>query len=243
MLDSVPISHLATALALGPHELVTLVGGGGKTTAVFALGRQLGPTTILTTTTKMGRDRTGGYAPLFDPTDSELERALAAHGTVLAWKADDEHRALGVAAETCDEWFDRADHVIVEADGSRRRPFKAPLDYEPVVPSRTTVLIACVGAAAFDGVIAEVCHRPERVAELAECGVADLLSAARLASVLLSDRGSRKDCPPHARFAILLNQVVDTDSSFVDELADRIDRNALLVGVAPFSPEEAPELG
>ena len=59
------------------------------------------------------------------------------------------------------------DHLVVEADGSRRMPFKAPLEYEPVVPSRTTTLVACVGAAALGAVISEQCQRPERVAAVA----------------------------------------------------------------------------
>jgi probable selenium-dependent hydroxylase accessory protein YqeC len=243
MIELTPITRLASALSLGRHELVTLVGGGGKTTALFALGGQLGPTAILTTTTKMGRDRTGGYMPLFDPAPEQLEAALAATGSVLAWQADDDHRALGVSPETCDRWFDMADHVIVEADGSRRRPFKAPLDYEPVVPSRTTVLVACVGAGAFNGVIAEVCQRPERVADLAGCAPADALTPSRLAKVLLSAHGSRKGCPPDARFVVMLNKVGRADESYIAEVGVRVEGAAELVAVATFAPEDAPELG
>ncbi len=37
------------------------------------------------------------------------------------------------------------DVVIVEADGSRRLPFKAPAQHEPVIPTSTTVLMPVVG--------------------------------------------------------------------------------------------------
>ena len=51
--------------------------------------------------------------------------------------------------QECDAWFEHVDHVIIEADGSRRRPFKAPADYEPVVPSTTTTMVSVIGADAL----------------------------------------------------------------------------------------------
>ncbi|MCP5027027.1 MAG: putative selenium-dependent hydroxylase accessory protein YqeC [Actinomycetia bacterium] len=241
MAEPVPVDDLAVALGLGRHELVALIGGGGKTTALFALGRQLGPTVVLTTTTKMGRERTGGHEPLFSPSREQVGRALAEQGTVLAWKEDAAHKAVGVEPEVCDRWFDQADHVVVEADGSRRMPFKAPLDHEPVLPSRTTILVACVGAAALGQPISEQCQRPDRVAAVGGCSPADPLTPERLARVLLSDDGSRKDSPAGARFAVMVNRVGPEHLSFVDDLAAVVGDRALVVAVAPFLPGESPE--
>ena len=241
MTEPVMIGEIADALGLGDHELVSLVGGGGKTTVLFALGSQLAGTVVLTTTTKMGRDRVGGHAPLVGPTDEELLSDLADRRVALAWRTLSDRKALGVETRVCDRWFGLVDHVVVEADGSRRMPFKAPLEYEPVVPSRTTTLVACVGAAALGGVISEQCQRPERVAAIAGCSPIDSLTPQRLAAVLVSDQGSRKDCPPSARFAVVVNQVRPTHMSFVDELAELIDDAATLVCIAPFSPVDSPE--
>ena len=241
MTEPVMIGDIANALGLGDHELVSLVGGGGKTTVLFALGSQLAGTVVLTTTTKMGRDRLGGYEPLVGPTDEALLDDLADRRVALAWRALSDRKALGVEPQVCDRWFGRLDHLVVEADGSRRMPFKAPLEYEPVVPSRTTTLVACVGAAALGAVISEQCQRPERVAAVAQCSPVDFLTPRRLAAVLVSDQGSRKDCPPSARFAVAINQVRSTHMSFVDELAEIIADVATLVCIAPFSPEDSPE--
>ena len=136
------------ALGLGDREVVALVGGGGKTTALFALGRHRPGRRVLTTTTKMGVDRTGGLEVLLDPTDEELEAALDQHGRVLVWSATAGARALGVERARCDRWSALADTVVVEADGSRRLPFKAPRAGEPVIPASTTQLVACVGMGA-----------------------------------------------------------------------------------------------
>ena len=147
--EPVAIDELAAALQLGSHELVSLVGGGGKTTGLFELGRQLAGTVVLTTTTKMGRQRTDGHHVMFSPSDSELADALAQHRTALAWRTDAGQKAIGVDPAVCDRWFDLADHIVVEADGARRMPFTAPNPFEPIVPSRTTMLIVCVGIYAW----------------------------------------------------------------------------------------------
>ncbi|MDE0067717.1 MAG: selenium cofactor biosynthesis protein YqeC [Acidimicrobiaceae bacterium] len=241
MTEPVMIGDIADALGLGDHELVSLVGGGGKTTVLFALGAQLRGTVVLTTTTKMGRERTGGLEPLLAPSDETLLGELADRRVALAWRAVSDHKALGVEPHVCDRWFEMADHVVVEADGSRRMPFKAPLEYEPVVPAQTTVLVACVGAAALGAVISDQCQRPERVAALAGCSAEDQLTPQRLAAVLLSDRGSRKDCPPSARFAVVINQVLPSHHRYVADLAELVACQAQLACIAPFSPKDSPE--
>ena len=238
---SIRVGELADALGLGSTELVALVGGGGKTTALFALGRQLPGTVVLTTTTKMGRDRSGGRHVLFAPTDAELRSALATHTCVLAWEEDAVHKAVGVTPETADHWRGLADHVVVEADGSRRKPFKAPLDYEPVVPSTTTVLVACVGAAALGAPIEGQCQRSERVADIAGCTVADDLTPSRLAAVLTSERGSRKGLPDGARFVVLINQATGAHSPYLAELEEHLGASISMIAVAPFEPGESPE--
>ena len=240
MTDPIGIHDLADALDLGAHEHVSLIGGGGKTTALFALGRQLPGRVVLTTTTKMGRSRTGGHRLLVGPDDAELAAALDADGAALVWRSDDEQRALGVDPSDCDRWFAAGYHVVVEADGSRRRPFKAPRPYEPVVPASTTVLVACVGADALDTPIDEACLRPEIVARIAGCETGDRLDPARLAAVLMSAEGSRKGLPDGARFAVLVHRVADGHRPFIEDLAARLPAGQPLVAIAPFGPDESP---
>jgi len=232
MTAPISLSELATALQVERGELISLVGGGGKTTTLFALGDQLVGTTVLTTTTKMGAEQSGEFDVLIDPTDQQLRSALEQSGRVLAWKAADDRRAIGVDALTADRWFGIADNVVVEADGSRKRPFKAPAGHEPVIPSTTTLLIACVGASAFGRVISECCHRPDQVAALAGCSESDILTPARAAGVLQSSQGSRKDLPPGARFAIAVCRVGEQHGAAIDDLAKAITDDTLIVAVA-----------
>jgi len=231
----IELPNLAQALGASRGELVSLIGGGGKTTTLFALGQQLQGTTVLTTTTKMGAEQQGDYHALVDPTDEQLLAELAVHSRALVWKQADGRRAVGVTPQTCDRWFSLANNVVVEADGSRKRPFKAPATHEPVVPSQTTLLVACIGASAFGQPIDMACHRPELVAALAECDPCDLLTPERARLVLTHPQGSMKDKPASARFVILLHRVTAATQPVAEELAAQLDRHAPLVAVAERS--------
>ena len=77
----------ARAFGLGEHELICLVGGGGKTTLLFAIGRALGGRIVLTTTTKMSATRTEGYDVLRGPTDHDI---AAITRTTLTWAREEE---------------------------------------------------------------------------------------------------------------------------------------------------------
>lgn len=240
-MEMTPVRDLAGPLALGPHEHVSVVGGGGKTTVVHSLGAALTGTRVLTCTTKMGHDQHRGRPVLLAPGDDEL-RAAAVDGPVVVWRSIDGQKAIGVAPEDCDRWFGLVDHVVVEADGSRRRPFKAPAEYEPVVPGSTTVLISVVGADAMGRVIADRCHRPMRVAALADCSPYERLSPDGAARVLLHERGARKELPEGARFVVVVSRVDDVHAGFAAELVERLwaAEPELTVLVTPWDETLAP---
>jgi len=214
----VPLSEAAAALGLGRHELVSFVGGGGKTTLLFTLGHQVDGSVVLTTTTKMGTDRTGGWPVVWSPSDEELVGRR-----VLAWQRADGSKVIGFDPDTVDRWFDLVDHVFVEADGSRGRPAKAPAPHEPVVPSRSTLVVCVIGADALDRVIEDQCHRPGRVAALAGCREYERLTPERAARVVQHADGGRKRVPPTARFAVAMTKVSPIDLDLVDAFAAHLD--------------------
>lgn len=231
MATSTSLTNLAGAVGFTGHELVTVVGGGGKTTVLCALGHQLQGRRIVTTTTKMGRDQTCGLSVLFGPSDEELRDALSADVAVVAWGDERGQKAIGVDPGRCDEWFEFADYLLVEADGAAGHPFKAPRPFEPVVPSRTTTMLACIGADSLGRVIADQCHRPLRVAAVAGCSPYERLTPERAARVLLDPRGSRKDCPPGARFVVVVNKVDARSALLVGELIEAIGSRAPVVQI------------
>lgn len=234
MAEPISLSAVAQALGLldgGGHH-VAIVGGGGKTTLAFALADQLTGATVVTSTTKMGADERGGLPMLLSPRDDEV-RAAATTSPILVLGRVDGHKAIGVSPSDCDRWFRLVDHVIVEADGSRKQPFKSPGALEPVVPATTTTMVSMIGAHAMGRVIADRCHRPLRVAALAGCRPSARLTPAAAAAVLLHERGARRTVPAGARFAVVVNQVDGASRVLADELVARlVEREPGLVVVA-----------
>ena len=133
-------------------------------------------------------------------------------------------RAVGVppalAAEVLEQ--DRFDWVIIEADGSRMRPTKAPAEHEPVIPKETHHVIVVAGIDALSGPIEEMAHRPERVSEITGLAREETLSPQDLGRLLSSERGGLKDIPLAAEISFLLNKVEDREQERrAEEIAEK----------------------
>jgi len=233
----IDLEHAVTGARCSDHELISFVGGGGKTTLMHAFARQLGGRRIATTTTKMGADQRGGLTTLVGASDDEIVEASTAE-PILAWRSVSGGKAHGLDPTRCDVLFGRVDHVLVEADGARSMPFKAPGAFEPVVPSATTLMISVIGADALGRVIADQCHRPLRVAALAGCHPYVRLTPNAAATVLLHPNGQRSALPNEARLVIAITKVDAPNAGVVRELADelaRLEPAVAVLSVAAFA--------
>ncbi len=131
MFEIISLTSLVKSLELdrkGENHLISLVGGGGKTTLLHALGKQLSGRTILTSTTKMGSDQNNDLRTLMKP-DAKAIESITNNETVMIWKKIVGEKAIGVEKQTCDSWFSYVDHVVVEADGQLEKA-KNQIDVE-----------------------------------------------------------------------------------------------------------------
>jgi molybdenum cofactor cytidylyltransferase len=136
---------LADFLGIRKGDVVSFVGGGGKTSLMLALARELADRfkVVVTTTTRMGSDEIEGLASYQETKDLANASSLSAFYSKM-----DGRKVLGVEPEVIDGLVDLTDVVLVEADGSRRLPIKVPKAHEPVLPGSTTKLVVVYG---FDG--------------------------------------------------------------------------------------------
>ena len=86
-----------------------------------------------------------------------------------------------------DALADLADFVLVEADGSRRRPMKAHARHEPVIPPCTRQVICVVGLSGLHRPVSEVVHRPELFCPLVGCTPEDEATPERVARALVQE--------------------------------------------------------
>lgn len=226
------------AVRSGP-DVVTLVGAGGKTTALYHLAAELarrGWRVLVTTTTRIWPPDPGQVDGLFYASDeAEARRQLAARtapGQRLLVAAGEtaEGKLRGVSPDLVCRIRDLADVILVEADGARGRSLKAPAPYEPVIPPCATLLVPVAGLDVIGRPLsADWVHRPERVSTLTGLHPGDEVTSAAVARVLTHPEGGLKDAPPAVRVAVLLNKADDGHRlRFGREVAQRI----LSTGVA-----------
>ncbi len=229
---------LIQALGLEQAGLISLCGAGGKTSLMFALAREFiaaGEQVLVTTTTKIASEEAEGPWPCFaaDSAEQLLEQArrLLPEGTrghggaVIAFSARGDTRLTGFAPELLDSVSAtrRFDRILVEADGSARKPIKAPAAHEPVIPSATDALVVVAGLNGL-GLPLDEEHvfRAKIWAQLSGIEIGSPVTPDSLARVILHPEGLARGCPAHARRLVFLNR------------ADSPERRAAAKQVAEF---------
>lgn len=229
-----PVATWRDAFGLGPREHIALVGGGGKTTTLWSMGKELARSarTIVTSTTKAGAPPPGvplvfwdeGSSPvaLLAPVAAALEKSsLIAVGSAIR-----KERLQSVPAAVADYLFTdcEAAYVLNEADGARMLPFKAPAEYEPALALTTTLAIIVVGLDALRRPIADgSLHRPERIVALTGANIGDRLVPNHVAMIARHYLRKIANSAPEARAGVLINKAdVATGASDISDLASAI---------------------
>lgn len=211
--------QLVRAFGIRPKEVVAFVGGGGKTTAMFRLAEELvaqGKHVVTTTTTRIFAAQLR-LAPEVQRLEiggleiGALQRALARSGHVLVVGNESEDgKAFGIDPALVQQLIalDAVDAVLIEADGSRMRPFKAPAEHEPVIPECATLVVPIVGIEVVGKLLDNAnVHRVEQVARLAGIAQGTTLTAEHVARVIGDAQGGLKNTPVNARVIPFLNKV------------------------------------
>jgi probable selenium-dependent hydroxylase accessory protein YqeC len=104
--------------------------------------------------------------------------------------------------------FSEIDMMIVEADGAAGRPVKAPREWEPVIPSHTTLVIGLLGV---DGVGKELNEenffQSERISHLTGIPMGGKMSCEGMAILMVHPQGIFKGAPHSSRRVAFVNKV------------------------------------
>jgi probable selenium-dependent hydroxylase accessory protein YqeC len=209
--------------ALLPHlhaktTIISLVGAGGKTTALYALARSAAARDmkVLVTTTTMLIDPRLDPAAVWDsfysgkvedfPGNPEMRQAgricFAASEPVQGYP-----KVRGFSGEEITILAEGFDLILVEADGAKHRPVKAPGPHEPVVPASTSLLVGvigldCLGKPMDDRTV----HRPEHFSALSGPGWKQPIEPGHLAPLIENPGGLFKNAPDAAVKVLLFNK-------------------------------------
>lgn len=164
--------------------IIAVVGAGGKTTHIHELEekyRNRGKRVLITTTTHMMQE-----AGCVLSEDAEaIRRQLTENGTCMAGNAAEDGKIGAFSADFFAKIRQEADVVLVEADGSKRLPVKAPAEHEPVIPDGCDRIDVVMGLSAIGKRLKDVAHRKERVMELTGLSEEHILTAGDLRDIIM----------------------------------------------------------
>lgn len=201
------------ALRIENKSVVAFVGAGGKTTAMFNLAREFDFPSIVTTTTKLGLEQIklgdkhinlDGDLP--DGSDFGDEKVTVVTDRMNAnrtrWQGLDDlqiSRLRNVAGV-----LSRA--LLIEADGAKTLPLKAPGEDEPIIPDFVDQVIVVAGLGAVGNFLDEGnVFRPALYSELSGQEKGQPVSLESIARMLINPMGGLKGIPENAKRTVILN--------------------------------------
>ena len=206
---------LHVALGISSGDVAAFVGAGGKSGAILAVSgglTQEGMKVLVAPTTKMLSSEADSIGPLVTSEDAgdlraKTERALSeAPAVVVGSGMLSKNRVGGVDPGWVGDLARLADVVLVEADGSRRRPIKGTAVHEPAIPDAATLVVAVGNVHALGTPVDEEhVHRPELFSRLTGVGPGQSITARAFARALAE--GSLASIPDGARPAALITGV------------------------------------
>ena len=100
-----------------------------------------------------------------------------------------------------------ANVVLIEGDGSKNLPLKAPKENEPVIIEETDLVIGLIGIDSLDKKIKDICHRPKLVSKLLEKNVDQNIEIEDLVKIATSKDALKKNV--NCRYKVIINKVDD----------------------------------
>ncbi len=197
--------------------IISLVGGGGKTTCVKAMAsecRQKGIRAVVATTTHMQMPfdelmlSTEDMQAFFDLMEREGQVWLGKRldplypdSKMVKYKS----RSLGIefVRRVCAE---SACPVFIEADGARCLPCKVPADHEPVIVPETTHVLNVYGLDVLGQSFSETVFRPELACALTGKSLSDPVEKEDIMRLALDASAGRKGVLPDMHYQVILNK-------------------------------------
>ena len=207
---------LVKRFRLSEKSRIALVGSGGKTTLMFELARNFQSRVILSTSTHMTQDQLDGadrhlqvndLGDIPDPSEDVQGDILLFTGPPV-----ETNRVKGLDSEQLKMLLELADSwdcpLIIEADGARKLPLKAPADHEPPIPDFINVVITVIGLSGLGKPLNENwVHRPDLFSRLVDLPLEAEINSHHLVKALISNEGGLKNIPSRAKKILFINQI------------------------------------
>ncbi len=247
-----PLPDLLNVFRIEPGMRVAIVGSGGKTSTLIQIAKQIGKGVILTTTTHIGAsqiDQGMRHIIIRDGEQISIDDLnLENNITLFTSEPIDEFRSPGPAEYVLNDLADKTKTgklvMLIEADGSRGIPLKAPANHEPVIPGWVDLVIVVAGCSALGKTFNEqTVHRMIEYQTLAGISPGEVITPEVAVKVLIDKHGGLKNIPYSAEKVLLLNQA---DTAEIQAAAKKVANLAVgkydRVIIASMNRQENPKI-
>lgn len=203
-------------------HVISIVGAGGKTTLLYAMATFLSQhnrKVLVTTSTHIMKPDKTHYAKDVSMVYSLWKKqkfaviGVETANNKLQIQPEvsmflDNGDKMGSCINDSHGWnqiLHEADMVLIEADGSKRLPCKAPAEHEPVIMEKSDIVMDVVGLSAVNQAVKDCCCRLEQVKTLLQVSKKHLLQPQDIAKLVSSTEGGRKNVG-NRDYYIVLNQ-------------------------------------
>ena len=121
----------------------------------------------------------------------------------------------------------KADLTLIEADGARHLPCKAPAEHEPALLSSSDLVIGVTGLSALGQPLGKGCFRAERAAELLGCTMEHHITEEDLARLIASEQGQQKDLKGRTFYAVLHQYEEKEHRAAAEKLVELLRRQGI----------------
>jgi molybdenum cofactor cytidylyltransferase len=204
---------LIDALRIDSKTRLSLVGAGGKTSALIRLGCEWPSICMVAATAHIGKDQIGCFKKhqILNEYCSEAKHRLS-ETTIYTGPGGEDKRLYGIDPVYWGELSRIADEndvpLFIESDGAKIHSMKAPAAHEPPVPEWVNHVVVSVGASVIGKPLEEkYVHRPEIFSSLSGLEIGKPITWHAVMKMLTHPQGGLKNIPRQARKTVLVNQI------------------------------------
>ncbi len=222
--------QLIDALGLRPETIIAYVGAGGKSTAIWRVSQEMAARSarvLIAPTSHILEPILPPDTALYlaaQPEPNRITALLDRSARLIVAATRDQSvdfdpaadfpparstKLRGLPPETIDQLAPQVPRAtwLIEADGSRRHPLKAPGAHEPPIPACVTDVVIVASLDAIGQPLDEdSVHRSEIFASIANARLGKPITAEMITRVLQHTDGGLKNIPSRSRVHVLLTQ-------------------------------------
>ena len=209
------------------NHVVSIIGGGGKTTLLYEMAGfcvKNDQKVLVTTSTHIYRPPKEWHDQSLEAVERKFRTGRAA---IIGSACRDPEKLSMPETELFEEARKKADLTLIEADGARHLPCKAPAEHEPALLSSSDLVIGVTGLSALGQPLGKGCFRAERAAELLDCTMEHHITEEDLARLIASEQGQQKDLKGRTFYAVLHQYEEKEHRAAAEKLVELLRRQGI----------------